>query len=140
MNRINNSRFSRLLGVWKTTGNLKSGGNILELTGIDSYELVLEGNYILHKADVKIGNDRRETFEMIKLSDSPHQARMYYFNSKGEEGVMTASIVNNEFGIKGSHLKFGGVINEENTTIIGKWYTLTENKEWEEFIDLTLKK
>ena len=59
MNKIENSNYKRLVGVWKTTGDIKSGQDNLKLIGIDSYELILDGNFILHKADVKMGNDRR---------------------------------------------------------------------------------
>ena len=64
---------------------------------MDSYELILDGNYILHKADVMMGNERSETFELIKLYSSLDKAKMQYFNSKGEEGTMISFIINNEF-------------------------------------------
>src|SRR5690606_14887303 len=106
MKNIENSNFIRLVGIWKTTGNIKSGHDNLKLTGIDSYELILDGNYILHKADVKLGNDRSETLEIIKLDNSFDKAVMQYFNTKGEDGKMLSSIVNNEFKIEGNGLKF----------------------------------
>lgn len=140
MNKIENSNFKRLVGVWKTTGDIKSGQDNLKLIGIDSYELILGGNYILHKADVKMGNDRSETLEIIKLDNSLDNAKMQYFNTKGEDGIMISSIINSEFKIEGTGLKFIGVINEENTKISGKWYIQTKNEEWADFIDLNLEK
>ena len=68
-------------------------------------------------------NDRSETFEIIKLDSSLDRAQMQYFNSRGEDGMMISSLINNEFKIEGTGLKFYGVINEENTRITGKWYT-----------------
>ncbi|HMR83773.1 MAG TPA: hypothetical protein PKE30_11600 [Niabella sp.] len=140
MNKIEHSNFKRLIGVWKTIGYIKSGQDNLRLIGTDSYELILDGNCILHKADVKIGNDRSETFEIIKLDSPSDKAKMQYFNANGEDGIMTSSIANNQFKIEGAGLKFNGVINNENTEIIGKWYIQTENGEWTDFIELNLLK
>lgn len=140
MNNMENSNFNRLIGVWKTSGKFKAGQENLTLSGIDSYELILEGNFILHKADVKIGNERSETLEIIKSDNSSDRAIMQYFNTKGEEGRMQSSIINNEFKIDGNGLRFTGTINEENTEITGKWYIQAENEKWTDFIDLRLEK
>ncbi|NDP26636.1 MAG: DUF1579 domain-containing protein [Flavobacterium sp.] len=140
MNKIEDSNFKRLVGIWKTTGEIKSGPENQKLMGIDSYELILDGYFILHKADVKMGNDKSETFEIIGLDNSLDKAKMQYFNSIGEDGMMWSSIINNDFKIEGDGLKFTGTINEENLIISGKWYIQTENKEWIEFIDLNLEK
>jgi hypothetical protein len=140
MKKIDKSNFNRLIGVWKTTGDIKSDHKNLKLIGIDSYELILDGNYILHKADVQMGNERSETLEIIQLDNSVEKAKMHYFNAKGEDGMMTSSIINNEFKIEGKGLMFNGTINGNNTKIIGKWRVETENDKWTDFIDLTLEK
>ena len=119
MNKIENSNFKRLIGVWETTGDIKSGQHSQKLVGSDSYELILGGNYILHKANVKMGNDRSKTFEITMLDNALDEAKMRYFNSKGEYGIMKCSIIGDEFKIEGTGLMFSGVINEENTKING---------------------
>jgi hypothetical protein len=140
MNKISESNFKRLIGVWKTTGDIKSSQDNQKLIGIDSYELILDGNYILHKADVQMGNERSETLEIIQLDNSPDRAKMQYFNTKGEDGIMISSIINNEFKIEGKGLMFNGTINDENTKVIGKWRMQTENDKWTDFINLILEK
>ncbi|SFH20711.1 hypothetical protein [Pedobacter insulae] len=105
---IKNSNFKRLLGVWTTSGSIKSEHGNLNLTGIDSYELTLDGHFILHKADVKMGVESSQTFEMIKLDSALDKANMQYFNSKGENGKMISSITDNNFNIEGNGLKFSG--------------------------------
>jgi hypothetical protein len=139
MIKIDSSNFKRLLGDWKTSGNIKSGQENRKLTGIDTYEAILDGNFILHKADVQMGDERSETFEIIRSDNASHKATLQYFNTKGEVGTMMGSIVENEFRIEGNGLMFKGTINDENTRIVGKWYVQKENK-WTDFIDLTLEK
>ena len=140
MTKIETSNFKRLIGIWKTEGIILTEKGNSKLAGIDSYEFILDGNYILHKAEVKMGNEKSETFEIIALGNSIEHGIMQYYNSKGESGVMTSSLVKNNFKIKGDKIKFEGTINDENTRIVGKWYLQADNEEWTEFIDLSLTK
>jgi len=140
MNKIATSSFRRLLGVWKTSGQILSGDSALSLTGTDSYELILGGNYILHKAAVFMGDEKSETFEIIELDGSSKNAEMNYFNSRGESGTMTGQIEGDDFLIKGDRLKFVGKINEANTAIAGKWFQQSKENSWNEFIELRLEK
>lgn len=140
MKKIEHSNFIRLIGVWKTIGTVKTGKDTIALIGIDTYEFILDGHFILHKADVKMGHERSETFEIIKPDNAFDKATMHYFNTKGEEGIMHSSLINNAFEMEGNSLKFIGTINKENTKIIGKWYTKLENDTWTDFIDLILEK
>ena len=140
MTKIKTSNFKRLIGIWKTEGTVYSHKDNLKLVGIDSYEFILDGNYILHKADVKMGNEKSETFEIITLGSSIKKANMQYYNSKGESGIMTSSLTENIFKIKGYKIKFEGTIDEENTKLIGKWSLKADNEKWTIFINLKLTK
>lgn len=140
MTKIETSNFNRLIGVWKTTGQISTGSETLNLSGTDSYELILDGNYILHKADVIMGSEKSETFEIISLTDTTGNAKMQYFNSKGESGTMKSEITNNDFRIYGDGIKFNGTINDKNSEVIGKWFLQADDKSWTEFINLKLKK
>lgn len=139
MTTIETSNFSRLIGIWITKGTIVTHTNDLELLGIDTYEYILNENYILHKADVMMGDERTQTFEIISLTNSKERAKMQYYNSKGESGSMTSYLVKNVFKIKSSTMKFEGKFNDENTELIGKWF-VKESDKWIDFIDLKLKK
>jgi len=139
MTTIETSNFSRLIGIWVTKGTIVTHTNDLELLGIDTYEYILNENYILHKADVMMGDERTQTFEIISLTNSKERAKIQYYNSKGESGSMTSYLVKNVFKIKSSTMKFEGKFNDENTELIGKWF-VKESDKWIDFIDLKLKK
>jgi len=139
MTTIETSNFSRLIGIWVTKGTIVTHTNDLELLGIDTYEYILNENYILHKADVMMGDERTQTFEIISLTNSKERAKMQYYNSKGESGSMTSYLVKNVFKIKSSTMKFEGKFNDENTELIGKWF-VKESDKWIDFIDIKLKK
>jgi hypothetical protein len=140
MQKIVASNFRRLIGVWKTEGNIFTEKGNLILVGTDSYEFILDGNYILHKADVTMGNEKSETFEIIFLNDSVDKAIMQYYNTKGESGQMKSSLIENEFTIDGDKIKFVGTIDDKNSVIIGKWFIQADNAEWNDFIELKLTK
>jgi len=139
MTTIETSNFSRLIGIWITKGTIVTHTNDLELLGIDTYEYILNENFILHKADVMMGDERTQTFEIFSLTNSKERAKMQYYNSKGESGSMTSYLVKNVFKIKSSTMKFEGKFNDENTELIGKWF-VKESDKWIDFIDLKLKK
>ncbi len=140
MTKIASSPFKRLVGTWKTSGKMRSDQNTTTFKGTDSYEIILNGHYILHKADVLMGDEPSETFEMIEISGDSEKAQMTYFNSKGETGAMTSQIKGNDFLINGDGIKFVGKINDANTEVVGNWFLQSEDKTWNEYIELILEK
>jgi len=137
MNKETNN-FKRLIGTWKTEGVVLTGNEKSALIGTDSYGFILDGNYILHKADVTMGNEKSHTFEIISFDNTPEKANMQYYNSKGESGGMTAFLNADIFIINGDKIKFEGRIDAANTKVVGKWFVQGEGGQWTDFIDLTL--
>lgn len=88
--KIVETSFKRLLGIWKTTGTIKSNTGDQIITGTDSYESILDGNYILHKATVMMGDTPSETYELIHLDNAANAAILDFYNSSGESGKMKA--------------------------------------------------
>lgn len=140
MAKIGTSSFKRLIGFWKTEGTILNAKENSTLVGTDSYEFILDGNFILHKADVKMGSEKSETFELISVGNSNERGMMHYYNSKAEQGEMICSFTKNNFNIEGDKLKFNGTINDENTTLFGMWQLQSEDGEWADFIELKLSK
>ena len=142
MKKDENNPFTRLIGIWQTTGKVVQPGNSAEipLKGTDSYELILNGHYILHKANVVIGSERSETFELIELDGQESKSKMVYYNSNGESGIMMGIISSKDFKIDSDNLKFRGKLNDDDTIIAGKWSRKSESGEWKDFIELELKK
>ena len=134
--------FTRLIGTWQTKGKVLQPGNSYEilLTGTDSYELILNGHYILHKADVLMGTEKSETFELIELDGQEPKTKMQYYNSNGDSGSMTGTITGNNFLIDSDNLIFRGKLNNDDTLITGKWLMKSGTGEWKDYIELELKK
>ena len=137
MNKIETTSFRKLLGSWKTEGVVLSDQS--ELKGTDTYELILDGNFILHKADVIMRGQRNETLEIIAIGDSG-SATMSYYNSKGESGKMSAFIREEELVITGDRIKFNGILIENDSAITGQWFHQKDDGNWESFIKMKLTK
>ena len=99
--KIEASNFKRLIEIWKTKGNIYTENQVLKLIRADLYELIPDGNYILHEADVIMGKGKSETFEIVSLGDKADKATLQYFNSKSESEIMTSEVTENDFPIPG---------------------------------------
>lgn len=65
MTKIETSNFERLIGVWKTEGVIITEKDNTKFAATDSYQFILEGNYILHQVDVIMANERSETLKLL---------------------------------------------------------------------------
>lgn len=142
MGKIENSDFKRLIGKWNTEGRILTNQNDSEskIIGTDSYEFILNGNFILHKANVLMGNTKSETYEIIALENSNEKIKMQYFNSDGENGIMVGFLKENDFRIENENLKFKDTISNDNTLITGTWQQLSEENNWLDFLEMKLSK
>ena len=131
------STFKILLGTWKTTGLVFNGHQTLTIEGSDTYEMILNENFILHKAEVIMGNENSQTLEII-TPEGENSATMQFYNSDREQGIMNGEINHGEFKINGDNLKFNGSISEKE--IKGNWYRRNKENNWEKFIELRLEK
>jgi hypothetical protein len=139
--KIENSNWIRLIGKWNTDGTiLKNKIDSQEkITGTDSYELILDGNFILHQANVLMGGVKSETYELIQLENSV-TVKMHYYNSNQESGGMIGFLHEDELKFESENLRFRGTISSDNTLIIGIWEQLEEDNKWSDFIEIKLIK
>jgi hypothetical protein len=140
MEHITGSNFKRLIGECRTSGSIYAGKDTLTLSGTDSYKFVLGNHYILHQADVSLGDHTSKTLELIKLDDIAHRATMHYFNSQGEDGQMLSTFFDNTLIINGTGLRFEGEMNREDTRLRGTWFKQSGDDRWIAYIDLVLEK
>ena len=128
-------------GKWKTTGLIKAANGSPEVYvhGYDSYEWWPGNFFLLHKADVFIGDERSETIEIISYDDSTKSYRMQYFDNKGSHGLMTARFDNNKWRFQGETLRFRGSFNENKTIFSGTWEQ-SSGGNWHHFMDIRLEK
>jgi len=140
--RIENTDFKKLIGKWKTNGRiLKTDKNPeLKITGTDTYEAILGGFFILHTADVLMGNEKSQTYEIIGLDKTNAQLILQHYNNQGSSGKMTGTLKNGELKLNGDGLRFKGQFSDNDNQIIGTWEKLTNQKKWVEFLKMNFTK
>jgi hypothetical protein len=140
--RIENTEFKKLIGKWKTEGKILVTENSpeIKITGTDTYELVLGGHFILHKADVQMGNEKSQTFEIIGLVDPNGQAIFEHYNNQGSSGKMYGTLINNALRINGEFLRFKGSVNDSENQIDGRWEKWDDQNGWKYFLEIKLIK
>lgn len=134
---------SFLIGTWHTQGEIEGDENAAatSLAGTDSYEWILNKNFILHKVDVKIGDEKTEAFEVIGLADN--EENKYNFRSFDNQGVYTEMEAeldeNGALLIVGDKMRAKLTIKDENN-LTAHWEKSEDNKEWVSWMDLKLSK
>lgn len=85
---------SSLLGAWDSSGSMKTGdGGTVSVTGTDTYEWLPGRRFMIHRADVVVGDEKVDVVEVIGGFDDDRRAcAMHGFHSDGTHSVMWASL------------------------------------------------
>lgn len=136
------SHLNKLVGNWNTEGLILPSANSagIEVKGTDTYEWLPGEFFLLHKVDVRIGDDEVRTFEVIGFDETANHYTMQHYDNKGNSGLMTATIVDNLWLFKGEALLFKGNLNEDNTVFSGTWEQLNSEKIWVPYMNIRLVK
>jgi hypothetical protein len=138
--KIEHSPFNKFIGKWNTEGRLlnTTEDKEVKIKGTDTYELILEGFFILHKANVLMGKQRSLTFEIIGMGTNNNFV-MQHFNNGGTAGLMTATLKNGTWNYRGNELRFRGKFSKNGTEFSGVWEQRRTSK-WIDFIEIKLSK
>lgn len=135
-------QLSKFIGNWHTEGIIPASKNAQEIKiiGTDTYEWIVDGCFLLHKADVSIGNDHSKTHEVIGYNPLNHQYTMQHYDNQENSGFMTATVHGNNWTFNGDNLQFKGGFNEDGDVFSGIWEQLTDTKTWVHLMDIKLSK
>lgn len=132
-----------LIGSWHTQGEVLQAGSkaSLQISGMDTYEWISSGCFILHRVDVFMGTVRTEAVEIIGYDESRKFFFMKSFDNQGAKTLMYA------FVEKAGVLKFGDnkmksvlSVSKGGNTMHAKWEQSKNGKDWEPWMKLEFKK
>ncbi len=129
------------IGKWDTTGNMKTGEGEPDLwiEGTDTYEWLPGGFFVMHKVDVRIGDDCKLATEIIGFDASTGNYMMHSYDNSGEASVMHASEHHGIWTFASETMRFTGAFSEDHNSISGIWeYAL--NGQWEFLMDIKLNR
>jgi hypothetical protein len=131
----------KFVGRWNTSGVVRSSGNTPGevVSGIDTYEWLPGDYFLLHKADVSIGKEKNETYEIIGFDSKIGKFTMQHYDNKGSTGLMLAECNGDNWEFVGDDLRFIGGFKNQDNEFSGIWEQKIEEK-WKSFMDITLIK
>jgi hypothetical protein len=134
------NHLGRFAGQWTTEGQVLPSANKagIEVKGTDTYEWLPGGFFLLHKVDVKIGEEKVQTLEIIGFDESANHYTMQHYDNKGNAGLMTATLMDNLWIFRGESLLFKGGFSKEDTVFSGVWEQLNSEKVWVPYMNIRL--
>lgn len=131
-------KLDEITGSWQSSGKMyMDDDSQIAINGTDNYEWLPGNQFLIHRADVHVGNDKIDVIEIIGEYDENEKAcTMHAFQNDGNHGVMWATMEEN-----GSMLFYGDTIRsfltiEKNgKTMYAKWERL-ENTQWIHWMDM----
>ncbi|MEO6668051.1 MAG: DUF1579 family protein [Ferruginibacter sp.] len=132
-------KLSFLIGNWHTTGEILQGApnSSKEIRGMDTYEWISGGFFILHRVDVLMANERTEIIEIIGYDKSKKSFFMKSFDNQGEATTMYAVVE------KSGVLKLGDekmrstlTVNKRGNSMNAKWELSDNGKAWKPWMDI----
>ncbi len=109
-----------LAGQWITTGRMLDGSGG-EFDGVDSYEWVAGGHFLLHRWDVEMPDGRNEGIEVIGYDGSAGKFAVRSFDNQGGESSMSLAVVHESITIVGDNMRFEGQITGNGSMVQGVW-------------------
>lgn len=133
-------QLNRFVGRWNTVGKVPATKTTPEagVIGTDTYEWLPGEHFLLHKADVLVGDDKNETLEVIGFDKLNRKYTMQHYDNKGNSGYMTATYENGDWIFLGETLKFTGGFKNDDNEFSGIWEQSTNGKNWTHFMDIKL--
>ncbi len=128
-------------GNWKTNGFVYTTDHTekLPIKGYDSYYWVKGGHFMVHEADVMMGNERMQSIEIIRYDAFSGKFLMHYYGTDGGTGKMQAEWDGKFWKFYSDLEKFCGTFSDDGNKISGTWKRLLHN-EWVKWMEVELER
>ena len=132
-------KLSFLVGKWHTRGEVTLGASdsSKEIRGMDTYEWVSAGCFILHRVDVFMGRKRTEAIEIIGYEDVSKAYFMQSFDSDGASLKMYA-VLDKKGVLKFGDDKMRSVLrmHKDGNSMSAKWELSEDGKRWKPWMKI----
>ncbi|HMJ47423.1 MAG TPA: DUF1579 family protein [Ferruginibacter sp.] len=135
-------KLSFLIGKWHTEGlilqDVPDSSN--EIRGMDTYEWIAGGFFILHRVDIFMGKERTEVIEIIGYDESRKSYFMKSFDNRGETITMYA-VLEKPGVLKLGDKKMRSILTSKSgNSMIAKWELSENGKTWNPWMNIKLNK
>lgn len=132
-----------LIGKWRTKGDVSEVGTspAMKISGSDTYEWALGDRFILHRADVMMGDQKTEVIEMIGgLDENTYDFHMRSFDNLGNFTTMKARIISKGV-LQITEDKMRSVLTmKDSDTMTAQWEISEDGYKWQPWMSLDFTK
>lgn len=132
-----------LIGKWRSEGEVLASedGPSIKISGTDIYEWVLGGDFLHHRVDVMIGEQKVEVIELIGQGDAETGSYpMYSFDNQGNITVMHARLDNGRLTITGNNMRSELVLSDDEKNMTAFWERSDDGKDWTPWMQMKFLK
>jgi hypothetical protein len=132
-----------LIGAWASSGRTveRPGEPAVDMAGTDVYEWLPGRRFVVHKVDVRMGDEQVDVLEVIGERDGD-AVLMRAFDNLGDSGVMRATI--DEAGVwtfAGPTERATLVVAEDGAWMSARWERSTDGGgSWEHWMDMRFRR
>ncbi len=137
-------RLHVFVGNWNTEGEAKldPAGPALRIKGTDSYEWLPGEFFLIHRWDVRIGEEQTSGIEIIGYDDASDTYPMQSFDNQGRTDILTGSVKQGEWTYEGQSgvktIRCTLAFSDADNTITGKWEQSGDGTTWIPWMNVKL--
>jgi hypothetical protein len=130
--------YAALVGTWASRGRTVDGPAV-EILGLDHYEWLAGGHFLVHKVLVRVGDDPVEALEVIGGHDpGTDTLAMRAFDNSGAITQMRAAVRDDgTFAFSGSTERTTLRVAEDGRTMAAHWERSEDGATWRPWMDMS---
>lgn len=132
--------FETIVGRWRTSGTAfdEQGEPVAIIDGTDEYEWMPGGRWIVHRVDVRMGDDHVQALELIGEHDAVTDTyAMRAFDGSGAYGRMTANLnADGSWTFLGDGMRSTLWPSKDKSSMTARWERQDESGSWIHWMDM----
>jgi hypothetical protein len=133
-----------LVGHWNTLGESvpDAGGRAISIKGTDKYEWLPGRKFLVHYADVWMGDEKVNVVEVIgPCGDDLSAVPMNSFDSSGQHAVMHGKHEKSgEWVFSSDELRATLTVGEDGRSMTAHWERKVDGKSWNHWLNMRFSK
>ncbi|MCA2213095.1 DUF1579 family protein [Jidongwangia harbinensis] len=131
-----------LVGRWRTFGTVfgEDGAPVMSVDGTDEYEWMPGGQWVIHRVDVAMGNDRARALELIGEPADDGTFAMRAFDSSGSFDEMRLTVHGRTMLAEGDRVRNTLTAADTGRSMTATWERQTDGGAWIRWMDLTFQR
>jgi hypothetical protein len=137
-------KLDALVGTWNSEGETVATPDVPSITvrGMDRYEWLPGGFFLIHWVDVYMGDEKVYSIEMIGPYDSESQSiPMRSFDHQGNVGMMQASV--DDEGVwtfAGERMRACLTLSNDKSSMTAHWEQTQDGQNWTPWMEMRFTK